>query len=472
MKKSFLLMALACSALAANAQNARQAMLGTNVQGNANSANFHTSNVSTPVFTESRGGNTSMARTTTVGGSRWLSYVGYQSQIASMSSSFPYLWFRCNSKDAFGATPPATGIEYDSNKSTTMGFILDPYIDGFKDPAGYPGQIDIRSGIDAFTVDSVMIYGAYGRNPAKTGVVDTMRFSFFYGDGTTSSNIFGNQYFTGMASRYGSDTVRILNCLHDSLSNHAAQNTGGTSIVVIDVPLTTNTVNDTTANGVVYVVATKTGGILSVPAGHNFVGMTLSFKTGDASFVAGDTVFKSDGTTGSYKYNMFRPQVAYYGSSTTPTWAPYTDWHVNGNTGLFKYQPDGGWFGNYVPQWAWSSNNGTSAATFQIPVVDFKVSCSTCWSVDVPKVPNVISSAKAYPVPAVSEVNVPFTLSQNANVTVTLTNSIGQVVGTQNMTNVTSGKATFNVASLAAGVYMYSVEANGQRSVGRVVVAH
>jgi hypothetical protein len=60
------------------------------------------------------------------------------------------------------------------------------------------------------------------------------------------------------------------------------------------------------------------------------------------------------------------------------------------------------------------------------------------------------------------------------DVIVSLTNMIGQVVATQNM-SASAGQettATFNTSSLASGVYLYTVEANGQRVSNRFSVAH
>jgi len=79
-----------------------------------------------------------------------------------------------------------------------------------------------------------------------------------------------------------------------------------------------------------------------------------------------------------------------------------------------------------------------------------------------------------YPNPANTAVTVPFTLSQDAVATVTLTNMVGQVVKSQNV-QATAGqttRATFSTTDLADGMYIYNVSADGQHSNGRIVVAH
>ena len=301
-----------------------------------------------------------------------------------------------------------------------------------------------------------------------------MHFAVFYGDGKSTSNIFGQHYFTGMLSRYGSDTVHFVDCFHDSLTNRAKANTGGGAILTADYSLNSTNQWDTLNGGLLPIQIQLPSGGLTVPAGHNFVGMTMSYESGDAGFTPLDTVLITDasGMNGHYKYNMFRPLLAVYGTSTSPLFPPYNDWHTNGNTGLFKYQPDGGWFGYYVPMWAWSTNNGTAASDYQFPYVSFHIVCTSCGLVDVPGVSQIISSVKAYPNPATDEVAISFNLSNASDLTVTLTNAIGQLVSAQHMGNMSNGKAIFNTSNVAAGIYFYTVEANGQREVGRITVAH
>ena len=81
----------------------------------------------------------------------------------------------------------------------------------------------------------------------------------------------------------------------------------------------------------------------------------------------------------------------------------------------------------------------------------------------------------ARPNPAQSQFTVPVTLKAAAEVSVTLTNPMGQVVSTQNLGKVAAGQtaaAVFNTSALANGVYFYTVEAGGERTTNRVVVSH
>jgi hypothetical protein len=84
----------------------------------------------------------------------------------------------------------------------------------------------------------------------------------------------------------------------------------------------------------------------------------------------------------------------------------------------------------------------------------------------------LINGVNAYPNPANGVLNIPFELNEVANVSVTLTSMIGQVVATQNMGNVDNGVAKFNTSALATGMYIYTVNANGEHFTGRIVVTH
>ena len=101
----------------------------------------------------------------------------------------------------------------------------------------------------------------------------------------------------------------------------------------------------------------------------------------------------------------------------------------------------------------------------------FHVDCPTCPTLSVADIQKDIV-ANAYPNPATDEVRVPFTLKATADVNVTLTNLMGQVVKSQNMGNTAKAEAVFSTSDLANGVYIFTVEANGQRTTGRFVVAH
>lgn len=120
-----------------------------------------------------------------------------------------------------------------------------------------------------------------------------------------------------------------------------------------------------------------------------------------------------------------------------------------------------------VPSVAYQQSPG-----FDAPRMGFYVTCTSCYDLAVNDVKNTVSNVSAYPSPANDNLNISFTLGNSADVTVSLTNEIGQVVRTQDLGSVQHGVATLNTSNLSSGLYFYTVNAGGQRSTGKVLIAH
>lgn len=370
--------------------------------------------------------------------------------------------------------------------------ILDASAPILNNPDYYQGQMRITR-TDAFNVKKLTFFGLYSFNPSKTSVKDTIRLSFVKGSaGAPASDDVFSGYSLAGGGHYGS--VSFLDLHYDSVRNYAtnAANMPGLTSpanMVVDVILDNSTSTpawgDTLSNGLMMRTVTLPGAGLAVPA-NGYAAVSISFISGDATFpyTSPGTVV-GDATTDVWTYNMFRPLVRYRtdGASTDPQWLDYTPWNAgpdsNANCGFFKRLPSysNGWINTYVPMWAWSTGGGTTASALQHLELDWELECSLCGTIEYPVTSDVanvtnINTASAYPNPAVNEVTVPFTLNNSNDVTVTLTNVVGQVVATQSFKNVTTGTATFNTAALANGVYSYSVIAGGQRTTGRVAIAH
>ena len=139
-------------------------------------------------------------------------------------------------------------------------------------------------------------------------------------------------------------------------------------------------------------------------------------------------------------------------------------------------------FAGYFGQGDTSSNDGATSFgstagiatgnTSDVPLVAMYLGHVAPLAVTNVELANTIG--KAYPNPSNTSVNVPFTMGNDAVVTITLSNILGQEVKSQQI-NAVGGRAmtaTFTTSDLTAGVYMYTVEVNGQHTTGRVVVAH
>jgi len=401
-----------------------------------------------------------------------------------------YAYFDTTQQDVSGIQTGNTGVTmwqdaaqlggftsgYDTINMVSVATILHPQAPSMNNTTYYTGEMKITNA-DAYKVTSVHVYGVYDFNPANTQV-DTLVLSFVYGDGSASAS--GNGIFQGGSVSGGHYTHwPVISTRYDTTALNYARidaTWGSANPYVVKVPLGPSSFGDTFSTGVWHKevsLSSFAGGGLSVPAGKQ-VGMSWSFRSGLPTLSAMDTIFYSDGTM---KYNMWRPLIKFASSDGTATGVQWAPLDTNDfNQGMYKTLPHdaNGWDFIYVPQWAWSSSGtGSGASTLQHPIVDWTINCPTCGNITVGVADaELISKVGAYPNPAGDVLNVPFTLTNATNVSVTMTNVLGQVVATQEMGKVASGTAKFNTSNLPAGVYTYSVLANGQRSTGRVAINH
>jgi len=404
----------------------------------------------------------------------WYNYVLYMDTTVALGStsatavdqSAPYLWNDTTSQDAY-----TTGTFY--NNMVSYGMVFDPTFSGYSTYFDVPALTSSTP----YWVDSVGLYAVYGTNPAKTGIVDTLKVGYVYGSFPTSGDDIYKYWFTN-ASVLANYSVTDTALFFAYFGYDSAKNTGaslGTNpsptykeqiLTISTNPSSNSNINwgDTLSNGIMY-HAFKLDIPAAVPAGQIF-GYSISFKSGDASFTAGDVVFTS---TGTYNYNMWRPLVAYYSDGTSPVFFTYNA--ADFNCGQFKTLPnsENGWGDIYVPMYAWTAGGG--ASTLQYPVIDFHVRNSAPPSTGVAGVVGV-GNVQVVPNPAANFTFINFKLDAVANVNVSLIDAAGQLVNTQHFDNVASGKAFINTTDLASGVYFYTVSANGKNSTGRVVIAH
>ena len=414
------------------------------------------------------------ANKTTSVSSRWYNYGQYLDTTQALISGTTALSATIIWNDTSGMVNYSSGLAH--NTMVSNGAILQPQIAGFNDSTLYPGEIAITNS-NAYVVDSINVNALYNFNVAKAAVVDTLTISFTYGDPTVAGSDIAGSYFTNptVLSNYGlasTDTLKFASVRYDSVTNTAS----GASKYTMKVHLTSAMWGDTSAGGIwskTFAVPGSGGTGFAVPAGK-VLGYTLTFKTGDASYVPNATI---ENFTGTHTYNILRPIYDFKGTSSVPQFAPYVHPVLDFNGGQFKKLPNygNGWENVYVPLYAWTSSG--AASTLQHSFHDIHVQCPTCSLVGhtttgIANVAPTVSATKVYPNPASTELNISYTLSEISDVTVSLTNVLGKVVGNEGFKNVSSGTATFNTAKLAPGFYFYTIVANGERSTGRILVAH
>ena len=460
MKKLFLLLAASSMAMSAGAQE-RSASV---VFNGSTTAKQDIRPATHPIMAHNHSG----AKTTAVTAA-WYDY-GTEilaSNVAIAGTSFSTMFFWPDTTAIFGTgstTTPYLGYNYPSagysyNVSTGLGF--NPL---GNDWASVSKQISMT---DNYVIDSVQIVGVYGR-PNGASYTDHLHLSFVYGNLATGSNIDKNGFIDPtLLANYGlasTDTAWFAETYYDSTTNAMTNNTGGVAPVTYDFPLTAADTSVTFTHGYTYPVH------FAVPAG-NMAAMSVSFRPG-SSFVPFDTVIYTDGT---YKYGDFEPIVNFAtdGAAGNVVFAPYTGGNHMTDDQTYGYlktlgSTDGGWVGNYVPHISYSSSTGGGWYE-QFPFILFHVGAST---LKVQTVNTNLKNVVASPNPASSEVNINFSLVSASKVTVTLTNAMGEVVSSTEADNMNSGKVTINTSNLASGVYFYTVTANGERSTGRVAIAH
>ena len=465
MKKIFSLLFSGLAITAAHAQQSTQSVIFNDnpariAQDRRAIDNIPASHVFDRVNNRKAGGT---QRTTSSTAGRWYSYPDMLSNFFTVSYSAPYLWNDTTSKDAYSAA--TGGTEYDYNTLINVGLICDPYDARWSDPINYAGLIQLTQ-TNAYTIDSVFFSGIYMRNNAHTTPVDTLTIGVTYGDGTTPSDVhnYGIDTTGGrtwIPQEYGTDSLYYSRIKFDSVNNHVDTFMGGYTPLVKKIYLH-NTDTSSVFNMAVPVS-------INVPAGGNVPVMSLSFKSGDPAFTPGDSVFQSSGVGATYKYGMFRPLVAFQGSSSAP------EFPVNSSgdrsEGQFLSVSTYGTY-RYTPHWFFYNSSTNGASTYQYPAFAFHISCSTCSVLDAASVQKMPVTTNVYPDPANGELNISYHLPAAAQVSVKLMNLMGQVAATAANGSAADGKVVFNTAALPAGVYIYQLSAGAEQTSGRVVIAH
>jgi hypothetical protein len=327
----------------------------------------------------------------------------------------------------------------------------------FNDPQVYPGQLAISS-TTPYNVDSVYVDAAYIRMPNKTNIVDTLWISV---SSNQSTYYWPSASYTWVANYTSNDTLWTPAPTAIDSVNRAAfsDGTSAPARVIWPVYLTAADGDTVQADGSVnlktYTYAVPS--TFTVPA-NSRVSVTYTFKSGDNWNRNVDSIDS---------YNRFEPIAGGSANAMDYNWVTYGD---RSGTALM-FTTDTSW---YVPSMVVEAINQISF-NYEYLSAGAKLSCATCNGVNVKNISSNIYSVTAFPNPANNTVAIPVTMKQDASVTVSLLNSVGQVVKTQNLGKVNANQkatAQFSTSDLAQGVYFYSVNADGQNMNGRISVVH
>ncbi len=313
-------------------------------------------------------------------------------------------------------------------------------------PAVPPGPLDPTKG---YYIDSIYTIGSY--LPFDTTLTDTLYLELTYANDTTAWDV---TYASSLLITYGvtaapDTTYTLAEPLYAPASNSLDATTPHR--VRITKLLNAATTRDTTAGGW-NAWAFPTGGLF-VPKGKHLIA-----------------------------YTHFEPQLtAPFGKSIDSVNIWYQQsWHLTDpmqsldsdfNSGLVSSSDER--YGNgytfmshpiLAPSYLYSAPIDVHNPYFQFYLRQV--------TTGVNNVADNIKSVDAYPNPAKGILSISFNMATAADVTVTLTNILGEQVCQQIVANATTSRAIFDVTSFAEGIYIYTVSANGQQTTGRVVVAH
>lgn len=460
MKKLFLLLAIGSITLAANAQESVKSIVFTTNQVDEAMQKLSFDQARTRQllsYTRMRNARDKnvAGKTTSVQTKRWYNYGDYFDTTLidggnAASISGVIIW-----NDTLGEALYTSGLAH--NRQVSVGSVFHPQIHGFNDFDYYAGEMNLDS-TNAYSVDSIRIYGNHNINPLKSGVVDTIIVTTHQ-----NANIHSIRY-TGMMARYAVDTLNCSNIRYDSIANTGAPGTGP-AVTTTKFPIVASMWGDTLSDGT-FVMQLP---VSITAAASDMAAVSISFKSGDPTFpttLPGDTI---DAFTGVYKYNSFYPLSIFKLVGTSPAFAPYSA--ADHNEGLFKTLPSfsNGYATQYVPMWAWSTAAGTAASYLQHIYMDWHVNCTNCKTISVNEVVKNVTNDRAYPNPAENQLTIAYNIAKATTASVTLTNTLGQVVASQPATD---GKVVFNTTAIPSGIYIYTIIANGEQTTGRVAIAH
>jgi hypothetical protein len=334
----------------------------------------------------------------------------------------------------------------------------------------FVGKIKVTN-TNSYVVDSVSILGFYLiGTKASVDIVDTLVISVAHQPATNWVGWF--RATSAWASAYlptGKDTLKTTPpIMVDSVQRMALCNPSTIANVVIKMPLTAAMRISLTSTSVFQGFSAKVPGTFTVPAG-NAVVVSYTFRSGDTWAKNVDTITER---------HHFRAGFAYPGTGgSSPVSKKQTYEYYKGNRGMSSLMmaknPN-----SFTATVAQGAVNDTTQWFSQFLLGSISVYCPSCY---VPiecdlseKEHQLFSRVNAFPNPSSAQLSIPFTVKEKGIVSVSLFNMMGQVVARQNL-NVQAGQenlAIFNTSNLASGVYLYALEADGQRFSDRVSIEH
>lgn len=390
--------------------------------------------------------------------SSWFDYA----DLMNVSGTSKLYYYNTAPDSNISTTPPyyvylhGMGMSFDPTDSVYFGGDINLHTN-----AGYVSNTqflpDFRVFADhSYKVDSVRFPLIYARGDNST-FNDSIYVSILVTGDTTTKGIYELTFTTGGQS--------FASAIYDTATSKISDSVDATKIIRLGYKLDANMIADTNQQGFLNQflngIELPNGG-LNVPAGRKVIGYV--------SFVPANHYPFNTPIANANVLHTFAYDITGNGGAPGQSGKSYQCGLVatnqsrypghNGST-TFTYRGHN----LLIPSVAYSADGYT-------PTWDMHVICTSCPPLTVTKFNTNIFASRAYPNPATSEITITFGLKEAANTNVSIMNTVGQVIATQNAGNVTTGQVVFSTANLANGVYFYTVEANGERTTNRFVVAH
>jgi hypothetical protein len=323
---------------------------------------------------------------------------------------------------------------------------------------------------DNFQVDSVGLLGYYAKGTsAASAIVDTLLISVTYQPYT------GFRYWVRSTNPWVAPYLPIT---RDTLYAVTPFNFDGTEKVVLGhpisvagikfkVPLTASMRNSLpilvdSIREFNFALPTP----LLVPAGN---GVNISY-----TFISGDSWKLNDDTITNHHH--FLPLFAYPKDTVDKSLAlRQKNYFFAGDKNMSSILTSQSSLG-YQATLILGAMSDSSKWFNQYLVNHVALSCSFC-SVGVEAIneKEFAPLIDAYPVPTNETLHISIKLAKKSNVTVTILNILGQTLASQIINSLELGQektVSFNTSELASGVYIYSVELNGQKFSKSFAVKH
>jgi hypothetical protein len=398
----------------------------------------------------------------TRGGKEWFSYFDAVNDTASTNGFYSPLW-----QDSLVKVRYSNGLF--PADMTTFADNFDPQADAFANPPGSlysPNTFSIGAN-NSYIIDSIRIFGRYFRRPSKSNIVDTLVITysssntFFTTGNIANCNLYIDVQKTGVFADYQQDSVFTFMPALDA--NKITMR--GPATITKKIPMTSASYPDSVTTGYFTFPMNVT-----VPANKIFLD-SWTFISGD-TYVANDTIGA---------FNSFRPYTySFVNGAGDETFPPVYDNDLNENstssyTAKFLAPTTIG--NNFYISRVFENGRTTAGVAYngrnQYIDIEYLVNCVGCFPTSTSEFKSNIS-ATANPNPASSNVTFALNLKENAKkVTIELTNVVGQTVKTTQIANVNANNSTkidMNVADLSAGMYIYTINADGQKISNKLMV--